>query len=106
MAPASVMSRTWRSWKSTAYHQTKFAALLAALLCCRRVLGLRRVGLLFLLIRRLLVPGLQVGDELLQTRNSGLQCLDLPVSGVQFLLVVRGKPGERLLKELDIALQT
>ena len=63
--------------------------------CGRRRGLLRVVGRLLLQIVRRSSAG----------RRRCLQRLDLPVGGVEFLLMVRGEFCDRLLQEVDIALQ-
>jgi hypothetical protein len=48
---------------------------------------------------------LQILNDLLQGREAGSQAFDLPVPGVEFLLMLQVKLDDRLLEKLDIALQ-
>src|SRR5579871_2325703 len=56
-------------------------------------------------VRHLLVRGLHLRDDLLQSRNCRLQRFDLPVCGVELRLMVSRQLADGLLQEIDIALQ-
>src|SRR6266702_3994472 len=64
----------------------------------------RRCGLL-LVVGRLLLRGLQLVHDLLQGSDGAFQVLDLPVRGIELLLMVGRKFCNCLLQEIDIALQ-
>src|SRR6476660_1858364 len=85
-------------------HAPRLTTLLRAFLCRRGILCGRR-GRLLRVVNRLALRRLHVADELLQAHDRALQRLDLPVGGVEFLLMVRGEFCDRLLQEVDIALQ-
>ena len=80
--------------------------LLPAILRRRRsVLGRRRVGFLLQILCRLLLCRLQIVHDLLQTGERAFEAFDLPVGGIELLLVVEAELADRLLQEVDIALQ-
>src|SRR5436190_15321981 len=68
---------------------------------CRR----RRRGFPALILGRFLLRYLQFVDDLLQGRDRAFHRFELPVGRVEFLLMVGGEFGNRLLQEIDVALQ-
>src|SRR5260370_16429526 len=70
----------------------------------RAILGRRRIGFLLLILGRFLLCRLQVVNDLLQGGDGTFQTLDLPVGGIQLLLMVKPKLRDRLLQEIDVAL--
>ncbi|MBJ7407630.1 MAG: hypothetical protein JHD07_31795, partial [Bradyrhizobium sp.] len=50
--------------------------------------------------------GLEISKRLLQAGEIRFQRVDLAIGGIQLLLMIEGKLGNRLLQEVDIALQT
>jgi hypothetical protein len=68
------------------------------------VLGRRSVGL-FLVLDRFILRRPQIVHGLLQAGDGPLQTVDLPVRGIEPLLLVNAELGDGLLQEIDIALQ-
>jgi hypothetical protein len=62
-------------------------------------------GGLLLIISRLLLRCLQILHGLLQPGNGAFQDLDLPVRGIELLLMVGADFCNCLLQEIDVALQ-
>ena len=85
--PGSATSRTRRSWSNTGCPD-RGCVLLRAVLCRRGILRGRRSSLLRV-VSRLALRRLQLGYHFLQPSDRALQRLDLPVGGVDFLLMVR-----------------
>src|SRR3954464_8866788 len=115
MGRGSATSRTRQSWNSTAYHDrrrlarllTRWPACSIAGLLRRRqsILCSRGVGFLLLILDQLRLRRLQLVDLLLQANDGALERLDLPVGGLDFLLMVDAEFGHRLHQEIDVALQ-
>lgn len=79
--------------------------LFRAFLRRRRLLGWRRIGFLLQILGRLLLRGLQILNDLLQGSKARLQRFNLAVGGIKFLLMVPSQLRNRLLQEVDVALQ-
>src|SRR5258705_3111946 len=63
------------------------------------------IASLLLILSRFLLRRLQVVHDLLQAGDAAFQTLDLPVRGIELLLMVSAEFCDRLLQEIDIALQ-
>src|ERR1700704_4164049 len=102
----SATNRTGRSWSNTGCPEPTSSLLRAVLACIlgsrRSILRRCRGGFLLLVVRHLF---LQIVDDLLQCDDAAFQALDLPVGGIEFLLMVQGELADSLLQEIDIALQ-
>src|SRR5438874_823768 len=70
-----------------------------------RILRRRRILLLLHVLRDLPLRGLEIAERLLQAGHGRLQRIDLASRGIQLLLVIKVQLGDRLLEEIDIALE-
>src|SRR6185437_15868663 len=68
------------------------------------VLG-RRVSLLGEIVSHFLLRGLKIYDALLQARHHCFQCIDLPIGGIDLLLMICREPIDGVLQKVDVALQ-
>ena len=105
--PGSATSRTRRSWSNTAWRDRarRSSAIFAPLPLPPAPHPCAGASAFFTSSAVLLLRRLQIVDDLLQAGDRALQRLDLAVGGVELLLMVDGELGDRLLQEVDIALQ-
>ncbi len=105
--PGSAMSRTRPSWSNTACRDPRTAAISRRPSPARHPLRGRhpRAAAFFASSAALFCAACRSLDDLLQANDRALQRLDLAVGGVDLLLMIRGELGDRLLQEVDIALQ-
>ena len=107
--PGSAMNRTRTSWSNTACRDAGRRLLRAFLrrrgILCRGAASFAAgVAAFFASSPPCSAPPAS-RYHLLQANDRALQRLDLPVGGVDLLLMIRRQLGDRLLQEVDIALQ-